>query len=436
MKLNSLRFKAILFYSISLVIMLALYWLSQSGAARVTEDDVINNILRYEAEAYFNRYAQDQEACLPSMRYLTAVNDPAQIPDVFRETLSALQDGSYETCGPGAIPGPDSHNILLQTYPEGNRRLYLIFDSSFVITEGNSSILFKSIQFMFFLLTSLLGVLLVVVVGKVVFRPLDSLSAKLQSYGPDDLERTFDESKRKDEIGLLASSIQNSFKRVRLFIKREKEFSRDASHELRTPLSVIKGALELIRLSPESAQSEMNKPLSRIERSVADMEETIETLLWIAREKNRQVAGTPFSIEMAVEKVVQSLSPLAESKKITLQLELEDGDSNNAPERAFSIVLTNLLNNAFNFTANGTVGVSLKDSVVTVWDTGVGISEEMMESLSIPYTKGDNSSGFGLGLSIVQRLCDRFGWLLSISRRTGGGTLVSIDFSSTRVVHR
>ncbi len=71
------------------------------------------------------------------------------------------------------------------------------------------------------------------------------------------MNREFSESARKDEIGLIALNIQNSFKRVRMFIKREKDFTRDVSHELRTPLSVIKGALELIRLSPSSASPAM-----------------------------------------------------------------------------------------------------------------------------------------------------------------------------------
>ncbi|GKT30193.1 HAMP domain-containing histidine kinase, partial [Aduncisulcus paluster] len=87
-----------------------------------------------------------------------------------------------------------------------------------------------------------------------------------------------------------------------MFIKREKDFTRDVSHELRTPLSVIKGALELIRLSHSSKSPEMQKPLGRIERSVKDMEETIETLLWIAREENKEVSGASFNINEAAER--------------------------------------------------------------------------------------------------------------------------------------
>ena len=410
MKINSLRFKAIVSYSVSLVIMLGLYGWAQYGIARVTEDEVINNILRNEAEDYFKRYAADRNAQLPQMLNLQAFNDPEQLSSEFKQKLPVVPDGIYETSGTRSIPGPDDHNVLVQTYPEGFRRLYLIYDASRVITEHTCSLSYSSILILYFVYTSTLGILLALFVGKIIFHPLDSLTAKLKSYGPDDLDRDFAESIRNDEIGLLASNIQNSFKRVRMFIKREKDFTRDVSHELRTPLSVIKGALELIRLSPSSKSPEMQKPLGRIERSVKDMEETIETLLWIAREENKEVSEASFNINEAAERVLRSLQPLAELKKINLTVELNDCASSHAPERAFSIVLNNVLCNAFNFSPGGSVEVLIKGSIVTVRDSGIGISDDVMGDISKPYVKGESSSGFGLGLSIVQRLCDRFGW--------------------------
>ncbi|ACS81460.1 sensor histidine kinase [Maridesulfovibrio salexigens] len=434
MKINSLRFKAIVSYSISLVILLGLYGFAQLGTVRVTEDEVLNNILRDEADDYFRRYAEDKNARLPKLRNLLAATDPAQLPPEFKDTLPLLRDGFYETSGPAAISGPDSHNTLVRTYPEGDRRLYLIYNVSHVIDKHSCVLGATSILLLYFVFTAALGIFLVVFIGKIVFRPLDSLTGKIRAYRPDDLNREFSESVRKDEIGLIALNIQNSFKRVRMFIKREKDFTRDVSHELRTPLSVIKGALELIRLSPSSKSSEMQKPLGRIERSVKDMEETIETLLWIAREENKEVSEACFNINEASERVLRSLQPLVELKKINLVVEMSDCASNYAPERAFSIVLNNVLCNAFNFAPGGSVEVLIVGAIVTVKDSGIGISADVMDNISKPYVKGESSNGFGLGLSIVQRLCDRFGWQFSISSRPEGGTIVSIDFSSTEQV--
>jgi signal transduction histidine kinase len=431
MKINSLRFKAIVSYSVSLVLLLGLYSWAQFGTARVTEDEVVNNILRDEAADYFKRYAEDKNARLPMLRNLKAVTDPAHLPDGFKDTLPFLRDGFYETSGPAAIAGPDTHNTLVRTFPDGNKRLFLIYDASQVITKHSCLLGTTSIFILYFVFAAALSILLVIFIGKIVFHPLDSLTGKIRAYKPDDLNREFSESVRKDEIGLIALNIQNSFKRVRMFIKREKDFTRDVSHELRTPLSVIKGALELIRLSSSSKSPEMQKPLGRIERSVKDMEETIETLLWIAREENKDVSEGCFNLNEAAERVLHSLQPLAELKKINLSVEMDDCASNYAPESAFSIVLNNVLCNAFNFSPGGSVEVLIKGSIVIVRDSGIGIPVDVMNDISKPYVKGESSSGFGLGLSIVQRLCDRFGWQFSISSRPEGGTIVSIDFSST-----
>ncbi|TIH13758.1 sensor histidine kinase [Marinifilum sp. JC120] len=431
MKINSLRFKAIVFYSVFLVTLLGLYSWAQFGTARVTEDEVINNILRDEADDYFRRYAEDKNARLPILLNLQAVTDPEQLPLDFKDKLPSLRDGFYETSGPAAIPGPDTHNTLVRTYPEGGRRLFLIYDASHVLAKQSCLLGTTSIFILYFVFIAALGIILVIFIGKMVFHPLDSFTEKLRAYKADDLDRSFSESARKDEIGLLALNIQNSFERVRLFIKREKEFTRDVSHELRTPLSVVKGALELVRLSRSSEIPEMQKPLGRIERSVKDMEETIETLLWIAREENKEVSDGCFKINKAVERVLRSLQPLAELKKVKPIVEVSGFASNNASERAFSIVLTNVLSNAFKFSPGGSVGIRINDSLVTVWDTGMGIPDNIMKNISDPYVKGESSCGLGLGLSIVQRLCDRFDWIFSISRRSEGGTIVSIDFSST-----
>ncbi|WP_320174167.1 HAMP domain-containing sensor histidine kinase [Maridesulfovibrio sp.] len=434
MKINSLRFKAIVSYSVSLVVLLGLYSWAQFGTVRITEDEVINNMLRDEADDYFRRYAADKNARLPMLRNLQAATDPAQLPDDFKDSLPFLRDGFYETSGPAAIPGPSTHNTLVRTYPEGGRRLFLIYDASHVLARQSCFLGTTSIFILYFVCTAALSILLVIFIGKIVFRPLDSLADKIRAYRPDDLNRELPESSRKDEIGLIALNIQNSFKRVRMFIKREKEFTRDVSHELRTPLSVIKGALEIIRLSRSSETPELQKPLGRIERSVKDMEETIETLLWIAREENKEVSEGLFDISEAAERVLRSLQPLAELKKIDLAVEVIDRSSNHAPERAFSIVFNNVLCNAYNFSPGGSVEVLIKGSIVTVRDSGIGISDDVMKNISEPYVKGSSSSGFGLGLSIVQRLCGRFGWLFSISSRLEGGTIVSIDFSSTEEV--
>ncbi len=106
MKINSLRFKAIISYSVSLVLLLGLYSWAQFGTARVIEDEVVNNILRDEADDYFRRYAKDKNARLPMLRNLKAVTDPAHLPDGFKDTLPFCGTVSMKPAGQPQYPVP------------------------------------------------------------------------------------------------------------------------------------------------------------------------------------------------------------------------------------------------------------------------------------------------------------------------------------------
>ncbi len=431
MKLNSLRFRSIASYSLSAVLLLAFYGWALYGTVRITEDEVINRILALEADSYFEKYTQDKNTQLPSLRNLQSFTSDENLPGEFYDLLKSRKDGIYETSGPSGISGPSSHNILIRSLPDGPKRLFLIYDSSAAISQTDCVLSSIVIFFIVFIVTAIFGIILSYIIGTIIFRPLNSLTERLEHYGPESIEQDLPEAKRGDEIGILASNIQSSFNRVQEFIKREQEFTRDASHELRTPLSVIKGAAELLQLSPHASDKAIKKPLSRIERSVNNMENTISTLLWLAREQDLTKEFEPFNLSQAINKTVQNLNPLIEHKKIMLQMELDTETNIVAPEQAFHIVFSNILNNAINFSGGGTIGIKTNKSHLTVWDTGTGISKELLNEAAQPFVKSADSSGFGLGLSIVQRLCTRFDWGFSIRRRNEDGTIVSIEFKTT-----
>ena len=90
---------------------------------------------------------------------------------------------------------------------------------------------------------------------------------------------------------------------------------------------------------------------------------------------------------------------------------------------------TDLLRNALSFTSSGTVTVNIEQDRVEVIDTGEGIPENQLNRITKPYVRGSRSMGFGLGLNIVQRLCDRFGWRLEIENQEGQGTTVRWIFN-------
>ena len=105
-----------------------------------------------------------------------------------------------------------------------------------------------------------------------------------------------------------------------------------------------------------------------------------------------------------------------------------------APEKVLSILLGNLLRNAFSYTDSGEVVVEIGEGRVSIRDTGVGMAAEKIEEMFRPFVRGEDNrrGGHGVGLTIVRRLSDRFGWPITIQSQPGVGTTVEIQFPGAR----
>jgi signal transduction histidine kinase len=96
------------------------------------------------------------------------------------------------------------------------------------------------------------------------------------------------------------------------------------------------------------------------------------------------------------------------------------------------MVIMNLIQNAFHYTAQGKITVQICNDRITVSDTGAGIETQELEKITQPHVRGNNSTGFGLGLAIVKKLCQRFGWRLEINSKLGQGTNVDLIFQTAK----
>ena len=90
------------------------------------------------------------------------------------------------------------------------------------------------------------------------------------------------------------------------------------------------------------------------------------------------------------------------------------------------VLLDNLLSNAFHYTEAGEVKIDFRDGQLLISDTGPGIDAAILNNLATPGVKGRRSTGFGFGLSIVQRLCEHQGWKMAVNSENG--TIVTVSF--------
>jgi len=230
---------------------------------------------------------------------------------------------------------------------------------------------------------------------------------------------------------VLARALEQSMQRVKDFVDREHQFTRDVSHELRTPVTVIKGAVELLKRQFTGEIKTVQRPLDRIERSVTKMESIIETLLWLSREEAAVNRGPAFEVLPVVREVIEQNQYLIVDKPLEIELITQADLQLTVPPPLFQIALTNLIRNALQYTLNGKITVDVRADRVVVSDTGAGIASTDLKTVTQPYMRGSDSEGFGLGLSIVSRLCDRIGWQLEIESVVGSGTTAQLIFCPT-----
>ncbi len=236
-----------------------------------------------------------------------------------------------------------------------------------------------------------------------------------------------------DEVGQLAEALDDYSTRLTEMVQRDREFNADVSHELRTPLAVIASTTELLQASSDLADKPRER-LKRIERAVRQCSELIDALLLLSRrERQAPTDGETTDVAKVVEQVVDAQRPHVASKPVAVRVEIEQPLETVAPSSVVAVALSNLIGNAFKYTAAGEVIVTVGHGRVTVEDTGPGIKPEDADKLFERGVRGTNvGKGGGLGLAIVRRLCELYGWKVSLAPRPQGGATATLEFASAR----
>ena len=141
------------------------------------------------------------------------------------------------------------------------------------------------------------------------------------------------------------------------------------------------------------------------------MNQLISTLLAMSREQH---LGQTENIKLAglLEQLILNLSPLLDGKNIELELQVAPDLPLQLNPVLLQMVLTNLLQNAFLHSAAGTIYISANSEQLLIRNPLQ--DDEHPTELTALFAKGRQSSGYGLGLGIVQRLCERNGWAFAL----------------------
>jgi signal transduction histidine kinase len=232
-----------------------------------------------------------------------------------------------------------------------------------------------------------------------------------------------------DEVGELAVAFDATLGRLRQALTRERLFTSDVSHELRTPLMVLASSCELLLENPGIDQRGRSQ-VQRIARASEEMRELVQTFLMLARAQHEDAGMAP---QQNLAQVAESLLCLwrepIQSKGLKLIYEPGTPLDTRYNATLLNAVMGNLLRNALHYTEQGFIRLTLNGHGFVVEDSGVGIPEEKREAMFEPFVRGSEKrgEGLGLGLSLVQRICENQGWTVNLSNMEPNGCRFEVD---------
>ncbi|MDO7897153.1 sensor histidine kinase [Pseudomonas citrulli] len=236
-----------------------------------------------------------------------------------------------------------------------------------------------------------------------------------------------------DEVGELAVAFDATLGQLRQALTRERLFTSDVSHELRTPLMVLATSCELLLENPALDQRGRTQ-VERINRASEEMRELVQTFLMLARARREDNGMSPrATLAQVAENLLGVWRSAIESKGLTLIFEPGQTLETQYNATFLTAVMGNLLRNALHYTDQGFIRLSLTATGFVVEDSGVGIPEEKREAMFEPFVRGNEQrgEGLGLGLSLVQRICENQGWTVSLSTMEPNGCRFEVALNPT-----
>lgn len=367
------------------------------AAIRVSEDRVLVNQLQRAAENY------------PDLAMsLRGYDDAGSLPEALREWAQTGPDeGLYEFVA-------EELHVAVVPADNAQRRAFVVFDVAGIEAASSED------WWWLLVITAVVGVLgalgfgLGVLVMRRAVAPVVQLAEVVAEIDLEHLsagDHKLIESSRfgGDEVGVLAGAIRKTLERIGAFVVRERDFTSCASHELRTPITVITGALELLEQSDLSAEDV--RAVDRIRRATLEMKSTIEMFLCITREGDDALYGEQFLVAPLVSRAVDQQRYLLNGKFIEVDVESLAAPVVRGHPQAFLIAVNNLVRNAFEQTlvGQGPITVLIKEHELLVTNR---LGSDDVGRLTP--AGSSSSNGYGLGLGIVQRLCERNGWAFSL----------------------
>lgn len=247
-------------------------------------------------------------------------------------------------------------------------------------------------------------------------------------------------------LGLLALAAALTIVAV-MQLRREAELARmranwisSVSHELRTPLAQIRLYLDTVRLGRATEPSQQEWALARVDRETTRLNHLVENVLRFSQvDKSNGVVPKPTDVAAETRRIVDEFRPLVEARKVTIDARIATVPSLVLRPDSLRHILINLLDNAVKYGPDGqtvtvTLSASASDVQLVVADQGSGVAPSEREDIWGAFARGhagQETTGSGIGLSIVRDVVDLHGGRAWVDSSSDGGArfIVSLPLS-------
>ncbi len=380
------------------------------------------------------------------------------IQEVYNVDAAVYQrDGTLIASGGDTPPKPLSTKEASR-FSEDNPVVHRGFQSSFTIAALFNPESPESPYLMFimrgphpiFKLFLPLGIILLVMaamafpMARTIARPLEKLTETARNLGQGNWKAR-SRLKRKDEVGVLAQTIDDMADQLQLRIEGEKELLANISHEIRTPLARINVALELCSEEEAADAQALRSYLEGIHEDIRELDKLVEDVMVVTRldllsEGDNETGLRLRCKETSLQDIVKdSLSKFEAAQNVqSLDVSMPANPIKlNADNALLRRVLNNLLENAIkyspkdseiNIVAQKDENASPPAAVVEVLDRGMGINTEDIPRLFDPFYRTDKSreratGGTGLGLTLCRKIITAHQGSIEAEKREGGGSI-------------
>ncbi|WML34707.1 HAMP domain-containing sensor histidine kinase [Clostridium sp. OS1-26] len=290
---------------------------------------------------------------------------------------------------------------------------------------------------------NIIGLIIIIIIGsrasKKFLSPVETMTKTVKEISINALDKRLDVRGSKNELKDLAKTFNDMLDRIQKSVDQQNQFVSDASHELRTPISVIQGYVNLLNRWGKNDKEILEESILAIKSESENMKDLVEQLLFLARgDKNTQkIEKQNFMLNELIQEI------LKETKLIDSAHQIENEYSQefeiNADRKLIKEAIRIFIDNSIKYTPEG--GTIKLDSykkndkaVITIGDTGTGISSEDLPYIFDRFYRADKSrtktnGGTGLGLAIAKWIIDNHDGTVDVWSKPDIGTVIKVTLS-------